>query len=374
MEKFQLNTIEEALEDLKNGKMVIVVDDEDRENEGDLIAAAELTTPEIVNFMATYARGLICMPLTETRCDELELHSMVSNSTDPKETAFTISVDLLGKGATTGISAGDRAKTIQAIMDPNTKPGDLMRPGHIFPLRAREGGVLKRAGHTEAAVDLTRLAGLKEGGVICEILNEDGSMSRLPQLLEFGKKHDLKVISIEDLIHYRIMRQGDLVERIEERDIKTHFGDFKFYVFEEKPTEQIHYALTKGSWSADEAVLVRVQSSGTYFDVFSRLSNGEHPLMQQVTDLINKEGKGAVVFINNVSNKENTLSRIKHFLNYQDGTSEQPTIAPNFRDYGIGTQILKDLGINKFKVITQNPNIKPILSGYDVEVTEMVAL
>jgi len=374
MDNFQLNTIEEALEDIKNGKMVIVVDDEDRENEGDLIAAAELTTPEMVNFMATYARGLICMPLTETRCDELELHSMVSNSTDPKETAFTISVDLLGKGATTGISAGDRAKTIQAIMDSNTKPGDLMRPGHIFPLRAKEGGVLKRAGHTEAAVDLTRLAGLKEGGVICEILNEDGSMARLPQLLEFGKKHDLKVISIEDLIHYRIMRQGDLVERIEEREIKTHFGDFKFYVFEEKPTEQIHYALTKGTWSADEAVLVRVQSSGTYFDVFSRLSNGEHPLMQQVTDLINKEGKGAVVFINNVSNKENTLSRIKHFLNYQDGTSEQPTIAPNFRDYGIGTQILKDLGINKFKVITQNPNIKPILSGYDVEVTEMVAL
>ncbi|KFC18860.1 3,4-dihydroxy-2-butanone-4-phosphate synthase [Chryseobacterium sp. FH1] len=374
MDNFQLNTIEEALEDIKNGKMVIVVDDEDRENEGDLIAAAELTTPEMVNFMATHARGLICMPLTETRCDELELHSMVSNSTDPKETAFTISVDLLGKGATTGISAGDRAKTIQAIMDSNTKPGDLMRPGHIFPLRAREGGVLKRAGHTEAAVDLTRLAGLKEGGVICEILNEDGSMSRLPQLLEFGKKHDLKVISIEDLIHYRIMRQGDLVERIEEREIKTHFGDFKFYVFEEKPTEQIHYALTKGNWSADESVLVRVQSTGTYFDVFSRLSNGEHPLMQQVTDLINKEGKGAVVFINNVSNKENTLSRIKHFLNYQDGTSEQPTIAPNFRDYGIGTQILKDLGINKFKVITQNPNIKPILSGYDVEVTEMIAL
>ena len=374
MDNFQLNTIEEALEDIKNGKMVIVVDDEDRENEGDLIAAAELTTPEMVNFMATHARGLICMPLTETRCDELELHSMVSNSTDPKETAFTISVDLLGKGATTGISAGDRAKTIQAIMDSNTKPGDLMRPGHIFPLRAREGGVLKRAGHTEAAVDLTRLAGLKEGGVICEILNEDGSMSRLPQLLEFGKKHDLKVISIEDLIHYRIMRQGDLVERIEEREIKTHFGDFKFYVFEEKPTEQIHYALTKGTWSAEEAVLVRVQSSGTYFDVFSRLSNGEHPLMQQVTDLINKEGKGAVVFINNVSNKENTLSRIKHFLNYQDGTSDQPTIAPNFRDYGIGTQILKDLGINKFKVITQNPNIKPILSGYDVEVTEMVCL
>ena len=373
MDRIQLNTIEEALEDLKAGKMVIVVDDEDRENEGDLLAAAELTTPEIVNFMVTHARGLICMPLTEKRCDELELHSMVANSTDPKETAFTISVDLLGKGATTGISASDRAKTILAIMDEETKPGDLMRPGHIFPLRAREGGVLKRAGHTEAAIDLTRLAGLKEGGVICEILNEDGSMSRLPDLLKFGEKHDLKVVSIEDLINYR-MRQGDLVERIEERDIKTHFGDFKFYVFEEKPTEQIHYALTKGTWTTDEAVLVRVQSSGTYFDVFSRLSNGEHPLMQKVTDLINAEGKGAVVFINNVSNKENTLSRIQHFLNFQDGTNDQPTIAPNFRDYGIGTQILKDLGINKFKVITQNPNVKPIISGYDVEVSEMIAL
>ncbi len=373
MDKIQLNTIAEAIEDLKNGKMVIVVDDEDRENEGDLLAAAELTTTEIVNFMTIHARGLICMPLTEKRCDELELNSMVANSTDPKETAFTISVDLLGKGATTGISAGDRAKTIQAIMDQETKPGDLMRPGHIFPLRAKEGGVLKRAGHTEAAIDLTRLAGLKEGGVICEILNDDGSMSRLPDLLKFGKKHDLKVVSIEDLIHYRL-RQGDLVERIEERDIKTHFGDFKFYVFEEKPTEQIHFALTKGTWTPDDAVLVRVQSSSSYFDVLSRLSNGEHPLMQKVVDLINKEGKGAVVFINNVSNKENTLSKLQHFLNYQDGTSELPTIAPNFRDYGIGTQILKDLGINKFKVITQNPNIKPVISGYDVEVTEMVAL
>ena len=373
MDKIQLNSIAEAIEDLKNGKMIIVVDDEDRENEGDLLAAAELTTTEIINFMTIHARGLICMPLTEKRCDELELNSMVANSTDPKETAFTVSVDLLGKGATTGISAGDRAKTILAIMDQNTKPGDLMRPGHIFPLRAKEGGVLKRAGHTEAAIDLTRLAGLKEGGVICEIMKDDGDMARLPDLIKFGKKHDLKVVSIEDLIHYRL-RQGDLVERIEEREIKTHFGDFKFFVFEEKPTEQIHFALTKGTWTPDESVLVRVQSSSSYFDVLSRLSNGEHPLMQRVVDLINSEGKGAVVFINNVSNKENTLRKLQHFLNYQDGTSELPTIAPNFRDYGIGTQILKDLGINKFKVITQNPNIKPVISGYDVEVTEMVAL
>lgn len=373
MEKFQLNTISEAIEDLRNGKMIIVVDDENRENEGDLVAAAELITTETINFMTIHARGLICMPLSEKRCDELDLHSMVSNSTDPKETAFTVSVDLLGKGTTTGISAGDRAKTIKAIMDPATKPTDLMRPGHIFPLRAKEGGVLKRAGHTEAAIDLTRLAGLKEGGVICEIMNDDGSMSRIPDLIEFGKKHNLKIVSIEDLIHYRL-RKGTIVERIEERDVKTHYGDFKFFAFEEKPTEQIHYALTKGTWTTDEAVLVRVQSSGTYFDVFSRLSNGEHPLMQKVTDLINAEGKGAVVFINNVSNKENTLSRIQHFLNFQDGTNDQPTIAPNFRDYGIGTQILKDLGINKFKVITQNPNVKPIISGYDVEVSEMIAL
>ena len=373
MSDILLNTIPEAIEDLKNGKIIIVVDDEDRENEGDFLSAAELTTPEIINFMTIHGRGLICTPLPEKRCDELGLDIMVTRSSDPKETAFTVSVDLLGDGVSTGISASDRSKTILALMDEKTKPTDFMRPGHIFPLRAKKGGVLKRAGHTEAAIDLTKLAGLKEGGVICEILNEDGTMARLPQLREFGKKHDLKVVSIEDLINYR-MRQGDLVERIEERDIKTHYGDFKFYVFEEKPTEQIHYALTKGTWTTDEAVLVRVQSSGTYFDVFSRLSNGEHPLMQKVTDLINAEGKGAVVFINNVSNKENTLSRIQHFLNFQDGTNDQPTIAPNFRDYGIGTQILKDLGINKFKVITQNPNVKPIISGYDVEVSEMIAL
>lgn len=372
MDTIQLNTIPEALADLKKGKMIIVVDDEDRENEGDLLAAAEMVTTEMINFMTIHARGLICMPLTEKRCDELELNTMVVNSTDPKETAFTVSVDLLGKGTTTGISAGDRAKTIQAIMDPATKPGDLMRPGHIFPLRAKEGGVLKRAGHTEAAIDLTRLAGLKEGGVICEIMNEDGSMARLPDLMEFAKKHDLKIVSIEDLIQYRL-RQGDLVERIEERDIQTYYGNFKFYVFEEKPTEQIHFALTKGTWAPDEPVLVRVQSSGSYFDVLSRLANGEHPLMQRVVDLINAEGKGAIVFINNVSTKENTLSKVQQFLNYQ-AKGVRPPVAPNFRDYGIGTQILKDLGIHKFKIITQNPNIRPVISGYDIEITEMVGL
>jgi len=373
MERFQLNTIAEAIEDIKNGKMVIVVDDENRENEGDLLAAAELITTEIVNFMTIHARGLICMPLPEKRCDELDLHSMVSKSTDPKETAFTVSVDLLGNGATTGISAGDRAKTIKAIMDPATKPSDLMRPGHIFPLRSKEGGVLKRAGHTEAATDLTRLAGLKEGGVICEIMNDDGSMSRLPNLIEFGKKHDLKIISIEDLIHYRL-RNGDLVERIEERDVKTHYGDFRFYAFQEKPGDQIHFALSKGTWTTDEPVMVRVQSSSSYFDVLSRITNGEQPLLERITNLINKEGKGVIVFINNVSNSDTTLRKLQQFLNFQEGQEKYPTIMANYRDYGIGTQILKDLGINKFKVITQTPDHKPVISGYDVEVTEMIPL
>lgn len=373
MSEFKLNTIQEAIEDLKNGKMVIVVDDENRENEGDLLASAELVTTEIVNFMTVHARGLICMPLTEKRCDELELHSMVSNSTDPKETAFTVSVDLLGKGATTGISASDRAKTIKAIMDSETKPSDLMRPGHIFPLRAKEGGVLKRAGHTEAAIDLTRLAGLKEGGVICEIMNEDGTMARLPQLLEFGKKHGLKTVSIEDLIDYQL-KKGDLVNEITERKVKTFYGDFDFHAFQEKHTDQIHFALTKGNWSYDEPVLVRVQSSSSYFDVLSRLINGEKHLLEKVTDIINKEGKGAIVFINNVSNAENTMRKLQQFLDFQDGQEKRPTISANYMEYGIGTQILKKLGITKFRVISQNPVHKPLVSGYGVEITEMIPL
>ena len=373
MSDIKLNTIPEAIEDLKNGKVIIVVDDENRENEGDFLSAAELTTPEIINFMTIHGRGLICTPLPEKRCDELGLEAMVSRSTDPKETAFTVSIDLLGDGVSTGISASDRAKTILALMDENTKPTAFMRPGHIFPLRAKTGGVLKRAGHTEAAIDLTKLAGLKEGGVICEIMNEDGTMARLPELVELAKKLDLKIVSIEDLINYQL-KKGDLVNEIEHRMVTTKFGEFEFHAFQEKHTDQIHFALTKGSWEFEEPVLVRVQSSNAYFDVFSRLINGEEPQLERITDTINKEGKGALIFINNVSNKENTLSRIQHFLNFQDGTNDQPTIAPNFRDYGIGTQILKDLGINKFKVITQNPNVKPIISGYDVEVSEMIAL
>ena len=373
MSDIKLNTIAEAIEDLKNGKIIIVVDDEDRENEGDFLCAAELTTPEIINFMTIYGRGLICTPLPEKRCDELGLDIMVSRTSDPKETAFTVSIDLLGDGVSTGISAGDRAKTILALMDEKTKPSDFMRPGHIFPLRAKKGGVLKRAGHTEAAIDLTKLAGLKEGGVICEIMNDDGSMARLPELYVLAEKHDMKIVSIEDLIHYQL-KKGNLIDRIEEREVNTHYGEFNFFAFRETSNDQIHFALTKGNWDMDEPVLVRVQSSDAYFDVLQRLNRGETPLLEKVTSMINNEGKGAVVFINNVSNSENTLRKLQQFLDFQDGQEQYPTIAFNYRDYGIGTQILKNLGINKFRVITQNPNIKPQVGGYDVEVTEMVQL
>lgn len=248
-----------------------------------------------------------------------------------------------------------------------------MRPGHIFPLRAKTGGVLKRAGHTEAAIDLTKLAGLKEGGVICEIMNDDGTMARLPELMELAKKHNLKIVSIEDLIEYQL-KKGDLVNKIEERKIKTHYGDFDFHVFQEKHTEQIHFALSKGQWTEDEPVLIRVQSSSSYFDVLSRLSNGEKPILESVTQMINAEGKGILIFINNVSNAENTLRKLEQFNMFQDGNSPRPTISANYMEYGIGTQILKKMGVSKFRVISQNPSVKPVVSGYDVEITEMVPL
>lgn len=371
MQDIKLNTIAEAIEDLKNGKIIIVVDDENRENEGDFLSADELTTPEIINFMTIHGRGLICTPLPEKRCDELGLDIMVTRSSDPKETAFTVSVDLLGNGVSTGISASDRARTILALMDENTKSTDLMRPGHIFPLRAKSGGVLKRAGHTEAAIDLTRLAGLKEGGVICEIMNEDGTMARLPQLMELAKKLNLKIVSIEDIIDYQL-KKGDLVHKIEERKVKTFYGEFDFHAFQEKHTEQIHFALTKGNWELEEPILVRVQSSNVYFDVLHQLINGEKPLLEKITKLINNEGKGALVFINNVSNAENTLRKLQQFNNQQDGQLTKKS--NNFSEYGIGTQILKKLGINNFKIISQNPDQKPMISGYGVKVSEIVPL
>ena len=295
--------------------------------------------------MTIHGRGLICTPLPESRGDELGLEAMVSRSTDPKETAFTVSVDLLGDGVSTGISANDRARTILALMDEKSKPTDFMRPGHIFPLRAKEGGVLKRAGHTEAAIDLTRLAGLKEGGVICEIMNEDGTMARLPQLAELAQKQNLKIVSIEDLIEYRL-KNGDLIDKIEEREVKTFYGD--------------------------DEVLVRVQSSGSYFDVLIILANGEKSLLEKITAKINEEGRGVIVFINNVSTTENTLRKLQQFINNQE--NKEVKNAQNFKDYGIGIQIIKELGIHKIKILSQNIDQKPIVSGYDVEITEMVKI
>ena len=373
MSDIVLNTIPEAIEDLKNGKVIIVVDDENRENEGDFLSAAELVTPEIINFMTIHGRGLICTPLPEKRCDELGLDIMVTRSSDPKETAFTVSIDLLGHGVSTGISASDRARTILALMDEKTKPTDFMRPGHIFPLRAKSGGVLKRPGHTEAAIDLTKLAGLKEGGIICEIMNDDGTMARLQELMALAKKLDLKIISIEDLIDYQL-KKGDLINKLEERKVKTAYGEFDFHAFQEKHTDQIHFALTKGSWTDQDPVLVRVQSSSSYFDVLSRLSNGEKPLLEKITSKITEEGQGAIIFINNVSNAENTLRKLQQFNNFQDGQVEKPTVAANYMEYGIGTQILKKLGIKKFRVLSQNIAQKPLISGYGVEVVEMVQL
>ncbi len=371
-ENIKLNTIEEAIEDIKAGKIIIVVDDEDRENEGDFIASAELITPEIVNFMGIHGRGLHCVPLPEKRCEELKLFPMVSKNTDPKETAFTISVDLLGHGVTTGISAFDRAKTIQAIMDNKTTPEQLGRPGHIFPLKAKNGGVLRRPGHTEAAVDLTRLAGLKPGGVIVEIMNDDGTMARLPQLVKIAKKFDMKLISIEDLIAYRLKTET-LVEKIDEFPIKTKFGDFQLVTYKQKTNQQIHFVLTKGEWNNNEAVPVRVKSTNSYYDLFSALHYGEKPALQQITDIINKEGKGAIIFINNISNSEMIEAKLEHFKNFHTGDLQTPLLQNDKKDYGTGAQIIKDLGINKIKLITQHiKDKKKNLAGYGLEITEYI--
>ncbi len=296
----QLNSIHDAIEDIRQGKVIIVVDDEDRENEGDFLAAAEMVTPEMINFMATHGRGLICAPLTESRCEELKLDMMTSNSSDPMETAFTISVDLNGKGVTTGISASDRAKTIQALIEEDTKAHDLNRPGHIFPLKAKTGGVLRRTGHTEAAIDFARLAGLKPAGVIVEIMNEDGSMARLPQLLEVAKKFDLKIVSIENLVAYR-MEHDSLIKKKEDFEIKTRFGDYRIRAYKQTTNNQVHVALTKGTWTEDEAVTVRVTSTLVNNDILDTLTFDTDKKLDSIFQLINKSNKGAYVFINQES-------------------------------------------------------------------------
>jgi len=366
----QLDSIHDAIDDIRQGKVIIVVDDEDRENEGDFLAAAEKTTPEMVNFMATHGRGLICAPLTEKRCDELKLNMMTSNSSDPMETAFTISVDLNGKGVTTGISASDRALTIQALVEDDTKPHDLNRPGHIFPLKAKEGGVLRRTGHTEAAIDFARLAGLKPAGVIVEIMNEDGSMARLPQLIKVAKKFDLKIVSIEDLVAYR-MEHDSLIVKKEDFEIQTRFGSYRLRAYKQTTNNQVHLALTKGTWTQNEAVTVRVTSTLVNNDILDTLTFNTDKKLEGIFDLINKSEKGAYVFINQESPSLNLLSRLdKLKANQSEGNIRAPRIKMDIKDFGIGAQILHDLDIHKLNLISNtNQHEKRVgMIGYGLEI------
>lgn len=373
-DKIQLNTIEEAIEDIRQGKVIIVVDDEDRENEGDFLAAAEKVTPEMINFMATHGRGLICAPLTESRCKELGLHVMVSNNTDPMETAFTVSVDLRGKGVTTGISAADRAKTIQALVDSETKPHDLARPGHIFPLIAKQGGVLRRTGHTEAAIDFARLAGFKSAGVIVEIMNEDGTMARLPQLVEVAKKFDLKLVSIEALVAYR-MQHDSLIIKKEDFNLETRFGTFRLRAYEQTTNKQIHIALTRGTWNLGEPILTRINSSQVNNDLLGTLTNNADKQLDDMFRKINEDGKGAVIFVNQDMQSVNLLSRLADLKILQSkGEMKAPKIVIDSKDFGIGAQILHDIDISKIRLVTNSVQEKRVgMIGYGLEITEYVS-
>lgn len=371
--KIKLNTIEEAIEDIRQGKIIIVVDDEGRENEGDFLAAAEKVTPEMINFMATHGRGLICAPLTESRCKELGLHAMVNNNTDPMETAFTVSVDLRGKGVTTGISASDRALTVLSLVDPNTKPHDLARPGHIFPLIAKQGGVLRRTGHTEAAIDFARLAGFKPAGVIVEIMNEDGSMARLPQLVKVAKKFDLKLVSIEDLVAYR-MQHDSLIVKKEDFEIETRFGTFRLRAYLQTTNNRIHVALTKGTWNIGEAVLTRINATLINNDILGTLTNDANKKLCDLFDLINTEGKGAVLFINQDTQSVDLLNRIIELKELQTkGVFRAPQIKMDNRDFGIGAQILHDIDISKIRLLSNTEQTKRVgMIGYGLEIEEYV--
>ncbi len=372
--KTKLNTIEEAILDIKQGKVIIVVDDENRENEGDFLAASSKITPETINFMATHGRGLICAPLTESRCRELDLHMMVTNNTDPMETAFTVSVDLKGNGVTTGISAGDRSKTVQALIDPKIKPFELARPGHIFPLVAKDGGVLRRTGHTEAAIDFARLAGLEPAGVIVEIMNEDGSMARLPELMKVAKKFDLKIVSIEDLVAYR-MEHDSLIEKKEDFNIETRFGQYRLRAYQQTTNNQIHIALTKGTWSKDEHVLTRINATLVNNDILGTLTNNADEKLDDMFKVINAEKKGAIVFINQQSQSMNLLKRLNILKDNQvDGEiAKAPRIEMDSKDFGIGAQILHDLNIHKLKLITNTQQTKRVgMIGYGLEIVEYV--
>lgn len=374
----KLDTIEEAIQEIKDGKIIIVVDDEDRENEGDFICAAECITPEIVNFMATYGRGLICAPLAESRCDELGLEMMVGKNTAQHETPFTVSVDLLGHGCTTGISASDRAKTIKALVDPSINPDEFGRPGHIFPLRAKAGGVLRRSGHTEAGIDFARLAGFKPAGVLVEILNEDGTMARLPDLRKVADKHGLKLVSIKDLIAYRLEHES-LIKREIGVKMPTDYGSFDLIAYRQISTGEIHMALVKGTWDKDEPVMVRVHSSCVTGDIFGSCRCDCGPQLHGAMQLVEKEGKGVVLYMNQEGRGIGLLNKLKAYKLQEQG---RDTVEANLelgfkmdeRDYGIGAQILRDLGISKIKLISNNPVKRAGLMGYGLEIVDKVPL
>ena len=374
LSKVQLDTIEEAIEDIKNGKVVIVVDDESRENEGDFITAAETVTPEIINFMATHGRGLICAPLTESRCNELDLYMMVQNNTVLHHTQFTVSVDLIGNGCTTGISVSDRAKTIKSLVDPNTKPHNLGRPGHIFPLKAKNGGVLRRTGHTEAAVDLARLAGFKPAGILVEILNEDGTMARLPELIKVAEKFNLKIISIDDLVSYR-MENDSLIIKKNDFKIETRFGAYRLRAYQQTTNNAIHIALTKGEWGKDQIIPTRINSTAVNNDILGTLTNNSDKKLDEMFKVIDKEGKGAIIFINQYTSPEKTLKRLNNLEEIQKPgkITKAPSIEMDSKDFGIGAQILHDLSINKLKLISNSRQKKRVgMIGYGLEIVEYI--
>jgi 3,4-dihydroxy 2-butanone 4-phosphate synthase/GTP cyclohydrolase II len=370
----KLNSIEDAINDIRLGKVVVVVDDENRENEGDFIAAAEKVTPEMINFMALHGRGLICAPLTETRCDELDLNMMVQNNTVLHNTQFTVSVDLIGKGCTTGISTSDRSKTIKALVDPLTKAHDLGRPGHIFPLKAKNGGVLRRTGHTEAAVDLARLAGFEPAGILVEILNDDGTMARLPELRNVAKKFDLKIISIEDLVAYR-MEHDSLIKKKQDFQVETRFGDFRLRAYQQTTNDAVHIALTKGTWGTNETVPTRINSTLVNNDILGTLTNNADKQLDGMFKLINKHGKGAIIFINQSNQPANLLKRLEIVKNTQQkGTvTKAPTIVMDTKDFGIGAQILHDLNIHKLGLISNSEQTKRVgIIGYGLEIVDYI--
>jgi 3,4-dihydroxy 2-butanone 4-phosphate synthase/GTP cyclohydrolase II len=373
-----LDTIESAIEDLKNGKLLIVVDDEDRENEGDFIAAARNVTPEVINFMSTHGRGLICAAITEERCAELKLQPMVPDNTSLHETAFTVSIDLLGNGCTTGISAHDRAKTIQALVNPATKPEDLGRPGHIFPLKAKHGGVIRRAGHTEATVDFARLAGFEPAGVLVEIMNEDGSMARLPQLMEIAQKFNLKIVSIKDLIEYRLKTES-LIEKEVTVQMPTKYGEFELIAFKQINTGEIHLAMKKGEWKKDEAVLVRVHSSCMTGDILGSLRCDCGEQLHHALQIIEAEGKGVVLYMNQEGRGIGLVNKLKAYKLQEQGLDTvEANIQLGFgmdeRDYGVGAQILRSLGVTKMKLMSNNPRKRAGMMGYGLEVVDTVAI